>query len=175
MRDNYSMYGVDGYYKNIKNYTNPHMEQIKTLLVRNLDKINGLNVLDMCCGSGDVTTTLLNNGIMNVKGSDKYTKSIYIENTGKKCLELSFKDILGGNMNGFFSTIICSFALHLVDEKDLMMLVLELFRHTGTLIIISPHKRPFLDKIHSIDLIYQDHSLTSRGKRVYFKVYKESE
>jgi 2-polyprenyl-3-methyl-5-hydroxy-6-metoxy-1,4-benzoquinol methylase len=172
IREEYLRNGVEGYYKHIKDYSNPHIEQIKELLIRNIGRIKLDNILDMCCGSGEVTKILLNNGINDIKGSDKYTQSIYTKNTEKLCLDLSFKDILARKLSGNFSTIICSFALHLVDEKDLRMITYELFNHTENLIIISPHKRPFLDKLPNVKLVHKDFSLTSKGKKVHLRIYK---
>lgn len=173
IREEYSRKGVEGYYKDIKDYTNPHIEQIRELLIRNMGRIKLDNILDMCCGAGEVTTTLLSHGINHIKGSDKYTQTIYIKNTGKECIDLSFKDILARKLNENFSTIICSFALHLVDERNLKMIVYELFRHTDNLIIISPHKRPFLDRLPNINLIHRDFTLTPRGKKVYLRIYRQ--
>ena len=174
MREKYVLYGVDNYYKNnCMEYKNPHEYMIKKLLVKNIDKFNSTNVLDLCCGGGEVTLALLENNINNIRGSDAYTYRLYEKNTNKECIKLSFKDILRGNMSGHYSTIICSFAFHLIKEKNLLMIVNEIFRHTDKLILITPHKRPFISKINGIELEYLDYSLTTRGKRVYFKLYNK--
>ena len=171
IREQYFDNGVAGYYKNIQNYHNPHIKQITELLTNNLDKIKRGNILDMCCGSGEVTKILLDNQINKIKGSDKYTGALYIKNTSKDFMDLSFKDILSGKLCENFSTIICSFALHLVNDRDLRMIIVELFRHTGRLIIIAPHKRPFIER-YGVNLRYTAHSFTPRGKKVYMRVYE---
>ena len=130
--------------------------------------------MDLCCGGGEVTKVLLERGFKNIKGTDPYMFKAYINNTKKQCTNLSFKDILQGKMTGRYTTIICSFALHLVDERDLFMIVNELFRHTETIVIIAPHKRPFLDRIEGVNLKFLDYSLTSKGKKVYLRAYEKT-
>lgn len=172
MRKNYEKYGVENYYKmNSDKYTNLHEPQIRDLLIRNFNKFNFNSVLDLCCGSGEVTKILLEKGVKNIKGADPYTFELYIKNTKKSCIKLSFKDILGGKLNENYTSIICSFAFNLIKEKDLFMIVNELFRHTKKLIIISPHKRPFLDRIKGVKLKLSDYSLTPKGKKVYLSAY----
>lgn len=175
MRENYETHGVDNYYKkNSEEYTNPHEAQIRDLLVRNISKINCGSVLDLCCGGGEVTKILIENGVENIIGTDPYMCKLYIKNTRKHCVNLSFKDILAGKLEGSYDIIICSFALHLVNKKDLFMIVNELFRHTKTIAIIAPHKRPFLEKINGVSLNFSDYSTTQKGKKVYLRIYKSS-
>ena len=173
MHENYEKHGVEGYYlKNSENYINLHEPQIKDLLIKNINKFNFNSVLDLCCGGGEVTTVLLENGIKNIEGADPYTSNLYTKNTGKPCINLSFKDILGGKLRKDYDIIICSFAFHLIEEKDLFTLVNNLFQHTKTLIIIAPHKRPFLEKVKNVNLKLLDYSLTSKGKKVYLRAYE---
>lgn len=173
MRENYIEYGVEDYYKNkSEEYINPHESQVRDLLLRNFDKFNFNSVLDLCCGGGEVTKVLLEKGVKNIEGADPYTFELYIKKNKKFCINLSFKDILNGKMIGNYNTIICSFAFHLINKKDLFMIIHELFRHTKTIIIISPTKKPDIKNIDDIKLNFLDYSLTPRGKKVYLKVYE---
>lgn len=172
IREEYEINGVEEYYKHLSNYVNPHINQITELLTRNINRVNPTRVLDLCCGGGEVTSILLNNDINNVIGSDEYTMENYVKNTKKDCFRLSFKDIMADRLEGYFSTIICSFALHLVKEKDLKMLISKLFLHTNKLIVISPHKRPFIDRVEGVYLTHLDFVKTYKGKKVYLKIYR---
>ncbi len=172
MYRNYQEHGVENYYREKwREYKNFHESNIKELLIRNIGRFKSDCILDLCSGGGEVTKVLLEKGINNISGADPYTFNLYIKNTGKECIDLSFKDILRGRMDKRYTTIICSFALHLVDEKSLSMVVNELFKHTETFIIIAPHKRPFLERIKGVNLIFSDYSLTHKGKKVYMRGY----
>lgn len=173
MRKNYEKDGVDNYYKkNSEGYINLHEEQIRKLIINNINRFRIGSILDLCCGGGEVTKVLIENGIDKVEGSDPYTYDLYKNNTDKKCMELSFKNILQGKLKKSYDIIVCSFALHLIDEKDLFSIVNELFNHTRKIIIISPHKRPFLEQINGVKLLLVDYTLTSKGKKVYLRIYE---
>ena len=74
MRTNYEEKGVEDFYKdNCNEYKNLHESQIKELLIKNLHRIDCDCVLDLCCGGGEVTKVLLENGIKNIFGADPYT------------------------------------------------------------------------------------------------------
>ena len=68
--------------------------------------------------------------------------------------------------------MISSFALHLCPLDQLVPLVWQLFRCTEQLVILTPHKRPELEKIAGIELSFEDLIRTDRGKRIRFKVYR---
>ncbi len=173
--EKYKEQGVQSYYeKNNKNYSNPHESQVRELLIKNINKFDCGRVLDLCCGGGEVTKVLLEKGVKNIEGADPYTSELYIKTTGKPCYILSFKDILKGKLNKSYTSIFCSFAFHLIKEKDLFMIVNELFRHTKTLILITPHKRPFIDIFNGVKLIFSDCSLTPKGKKVYLRMYDKT-
>ncbi len=74
-------------------------------------------------------------------------------------------------MEGIFSSIICSFAMHLCPEQDLFALVSQLFSHSGNIIIITPHKRPVLEELDGVELEFEDFVLTEIGKKVRLKSY----
>jgi hypothetical protein len=134
-------------------------------------------------------------------GTDPFTFKLYEKNTGCPCLPLSFDDIVKGklafyqNYNGEiqkikfktrsitssstqtklpFSSIICSFAMHLCDEKQLYPLVNQLFTYSKNIIIITPHKRPALETLTNVMLNFDDFVLTERGKKVFLKSYSNT-
>jgi hypothetical protein len=73
-----------------------------------------------------------------------------------------------------FSSIICSFAMHLCDEKQLYPLVNQLFTYSENIIIITPHKRPALETLTNVTLNFDDFVLTERGKKVFLKSYSNT-
>lgn len=144
VRQGYELYGIEGYYEKVKdNYLNPKAEIVRELVQygeRTWDY--GNKILDMCCGSGEVTLSLKNN--YEVLGLDCYTYELYKKNTHKQCLQINFDDIVLGKLYGYkFDTIISSFALHLCEESKLDYLLWQLGLVCQQLIIITPHKRPY--------------------------------
>jgi len=175
IRNLYKVFGVKKYYEeHAHEYENPHAPQIRRLLKQNEKLINYTRVLDLACGNGEVTKVLKELGYENMEGADPYTWKKYHALTAQHSYNLSFQDVIRGQLEGRFSAIISSFAMHLVPPKNLYMLVHELFRHTDTVVIITPHKQPKLEKIKGVILSHQDFTLTPRGKKVYLKVYKHA-
>lgn len=175
IRNLYSEQGIEGYYKNAGGcYENPHFQQVKALLQQSEQGINYTNVLDFCCGSGEVSRVLVEMGYPLPYASDPYTQGAYRKNFSQDCWNLSFEDVIKGKLNGQFSSIICSFAMHLCPEKQLYPLVYQLFQCTAQLVIITPHKRPVLEKLDNIELVFTDFALTERGKKVFLKLYQFS-
>lgn len=162
VRNGYSELGVDNYYLLHKDdYCNPHFDVIREMLLR--EKITG-NVLDLCCGSGEVSKVLKGCFII---GSDPYTYNLYKKNTGYSCYSFSFLDIAQGKLsseNIYFDYIICSFALHLCPVSLLPMVLYELSRVSEKLIILSPHKRPYIKEYWVLKRSYV-------YKRVHFREY----
>lgn len=145
IRSKYQQYGVDKYYQYHSNeYKNPHIKQIQYSLDK--IKVDLSSVLDLSCGGGEVTSYLVKKGYNNIIGSDPYTCDLYKKNTNKKCLKLSFDDILSGKLDKKFSTIICSFALHLCKESKINTLLYQLSSICDYLVVISPNKKPNIDK-----------------------------
>jgi hypothetical protein len=131
-------------------------------------------------------------------GTDPFTFKLYEKNTGCPCLPLSFEDIVKGKLAFYqnfegeiqkikyktrnfassisepFSSIICSFAMHLCDEKQLYPLVNQLFTYSKNMIIITPHKRPALETLTNVTLNFEDFVLTERGKKVFLKSYSNT-
>jgi len=167
----YEKYGVDTYYKNhSKEYENPHKKEIidiiKNIEIKHTDKI-----LDLSCGDGLITETLLELGYNNIKGCDPYMCDIYKKKTKKECYNYDFIDIINNKMTEQFDIVICSFALHLCDEKNLFSLInqLKYFNNIKKLYIITPHKKPNLNNICSLDKTFITKTL--KGKKIYLKIY----
>ena len=85
-----------------------------------MKKCIGENILDLCCGSGEITLSLPN---YNVIGLDPYTNKSYYNRTRKNSLNLTFQDIANGKLENNFDCIICSYALHLCDKSLLPLLL----------------------------------------------------
>jgi SAM-dependent methyltransferase len=169
VRNEYAKIGVENYYKkHSKDYRNPHEKIVHKLLeiAENKNYI-GRNVIDLCCGSGEVTLGLKQYN-HKITGVDPYTNLAYYNRTGCKAINLSFKDIVRGKLKEHCDTIICSFALHLCEKSMLPFLLYRLGEITDTLIIISPHKRPDCDRIASWILV--DDIIVDRVRmKVYMK------
>lgn len=167
VRNGYAQYGVEKYYETHKNdYRNPHEHIVKKLIHRMQKRgIVGERVLDLCCGSGEVTMALKG---CDVIGVDPYTANAYYNRTGKEVIPLSFKDIARGKLTGEFDSVICSFALHLCPNSLLPMVLWRLGEITSTLIVITPHKRPYCDTIYGWILV--EEILSNRVRlRVYYR------
>ncbi|MFN3266277.1 MAG: class I SAM-dependent methyltransferase [Deinococcales bacterium] len=145
IRPKYEQIGVDGYYATHgSSYRNPHEKQIHILLETMLPHLNLENVLDLACGSGEVTTKLLEHGA-SVSGVDPYTAEAYFLRTGLQAERLSFADIAAGLLLGRrYSLVICSFALHLCAVSRLPTVCYQLAQVSHQLLLLSPHKRPIL-------------------------------
>lgn len=173
IRNEYDEHGVAGYYQQSgSQYENPHFPQIRTLLSQNEHRIDYKNILDFCCGSGEVSRVLQEMGYPLPYASDPYTQAAYRSHFSQDCWNFTFEDVIKGKLEGQFSSIICSFAMHLCPEKQLYPLVYQLFQHTSQLIIITPHKRPELEKLNNVVLEFSDFTLTERGKKVFLKSYR---
>jgi trans-aconitate methyltransferase len=169
----YDTYGPDGYYQQFAaDYDNPHLPEIKALLEKNLYRLDTTAVLDLAAGTGEVTQVLLEHGITDVQGIDPYTYIIYTEKTGRPCTTESFMDILKDGLDRPYSLIVCSFAMHLCPLKDLFSLTWQLFQSAPVLVIITPHKRPELELLPGIELLWTDETETIRGKKVRMKAYQ---
>ncbi len=145
IRDSYQTIGVVPFYqKHGSTYTNPHEQDICKCLdaVLNVWKPKIDNVLDLACGSGEITTHLKTS---NVVGTDPYTQEAYFKRTGRMPLLYSFEDITKGALDGWnFDLIICSFAMHLLEPSRLPDLCYALTQISSKLLIISPHKKPVI-------------------------------
>lgn len=156
VREGYQELGVEGYYqKNAMTYSNPHREIINNLLNKflfhemELDK--DARILDLCCGSGEVTNYLKERGFNNVVGLDPYTYDLYKNKTNQPCLKMDFKDIANSKLvNEKFDIIFCSFALHLAEPSMLPMILYNLKQSSDNLVIITPHKKPDIKDFYTL-------------------------
>jgi len=172
IRIKYEKLGVEKYYKKYAfKYTNPHFLQIEELLINNEKHIDYSKVLDFCAGGGEASKVLQELGYKGMMGSDPFTHKLYKRNVKRPCEKWSFEEVIRQKMTGDYSSIICSFGMHLCEEKKLYPLTLELFQHAPTLVIITPHKRPILEEITGIEKVHEDFALTPKGKKVRLKVY----
>jgi SAM-dependent methyltransferase len=147
IRPQYEALGVAGFYEQFgATYSNPHEPQIKVLLERLISEWNLdlTGVLDLACGSGEVSSVILKRGGM-VTGIDPFTFDAFRARTGLEAEQFSFEDIADGALEGRrFSLIVCSFALHLAEASRLPTVAFQLAQTADTLLILTPHKRPNL-------------------------------
>lgn len=149
IRHRYEAEGVEGFYaKQGAAYRNPHEPVIHKLIgevVRHW-QLDLDSVLDLACGSGEVTLALRELGAGRIDGIDPYTGAAYLERTGREAERYRFEDIAAGILEGrHYRLVVCSFALHLLDESWLPALLFHLARLTDRLLILTPHKRPELN------------------------------
>jgi SAM-dependent methyltransferase len=148
VRKAYEQYGVSGYYEQFGDaYRNPHEAAIRSALHEGLSRwqVDVSRVLDLACGSGEVTLVLQELGCTSIDGIDPYTAEAYRVRTGKQAEAFSFEQIAEGGLEGRqYSLIVCSYALHLLPASRLPVLAYQLHRLAAALIIITPHKRPQL-------------------------------
>jgi len=148
IRKKYERYSVTGFYQQFgDDYRNPHEPAINRMIQLAVQKwpLDLQKVLDLACGSGEVTLALHNLGYDNIDGIDPYTYNAYWQRTGKKAETYSFEDIGTGMLWGrYYSLIICSFALHLLSASRLPIVAYHLSTIADSLVIITPHKRPHL-------------------------------
>ncbi|MEO1516989.1 MAG: class I SAM-dependent methyltransferase [Bacteroidota bacterium] len=174
IRNQYDKLGVEGYYQQHgQAYENPHFPYVRQLLLQNRERIDCTHALDFCCGSGEVSRVLLEMGEQTFAASDPYTQAAYRQQLGRDCWSHSFEDVIRGQLEGTFSAVICSFAMHLCPPKQLYPLAHALLTHSPLLVIITPHKRPQLETISGIELAFEDFVLTQeKGKKVRLKAYR---
>ncbi len=175
IRNQYQEMGVEQFYmKNGTEYSNPHFLFIEELLIRNKDRIDYSNALDLCCGAGEVSLILRDQFNEISFASDPFTQNAFKKNLKRECFSWSFDDIITKGIEQKFTVVICSFAMHLCKAEKLYPLVSQIFKSTEELIILTPHKRPALEKLTGVVLNYKDFVLTERGKKVRLKSYSHS-
>lgn len=146
IRHQYERSGVRGYYEaEGATYRNPHDAAVCAVVSQcvarwNLDLSN---VLDLACGSGEVTLALRGAGCDSIEGVDPFTGRAYLERTGLQARELSFEQIAAGALEGeCHSLIVCSYALHLLEKSRLPGVLVQLAMAAPVLLVLTPHKRP---------------------------------
>jgi SAM-dependent methyltransferase len=150
IRPAYDALGSDEFYRRSgATYRNPHEVTIAALIGQCVEAwpIDVTDVLDLACGSGEVTVALLGlEGVRSIHGVDPYTGAAYAERTGATAEELTFADIAAGALaKRSWSTVFCSFALHLCETSRLPVVCSRLAEIGGNLVVITPHKRPVID------------------------------
>jgi len=138
--------GVQTFYQNFgESYRNPHEASIIKIIEAMLSvcRPDFSKVLDLACGSGEVTLALKALGYNHVEGIEPYTFKAYFERTGKHAEQYRFEEIENGVLSDRrYTTIICSFALHLVQPSRLPTLLYQLSQIAPSLLVITPHKKP---------------------------------
>jgi SAM-dependent methyltransferase len=152
-RKKYSQ-GVPEYYTKCSRYSNPHSIKFDGLIKKLLlwlpynlyEKSKETPVLDLACGSGEVTKVLVANGIGNVVGLDPFLAEQFASETGKSVFNNSFEDICRGvvPLAANYSIVICSYALHLCGDSLLPLLLDSLKNITSYLCVITPHGLPLI-------------------------------
>jgi SAM-dependent methyltransferase len=148
IRNEYKEHSVKGFYEKFGDeYKNPHEPTIVKVLQLAAAKwqLDCRKVLDLACGSGEVTLALKNLGVSDIDGIDPYTYNAYLKRTGQAAEVYTFEDITSGALcDRDYSLIVCSFAMHLLAESRLPVLAYQLRRIADSLMIITPNKRPHL-------------------------------
>jgi SAM-dependent methyltransferase len=148
IRSAYERYGVAGFYQRFGDtYRNPHEAAIRTALPLALTRWDLAldRVLDLACGSGEITLALQELGCSSIDGIDPYTYQAYAERTGRTAERYTFEQIAAGALAGrAYDTIVCSFALHLLALSRLPALAAQLSLIGDALLVLTPHKRPQL-------------------------------
>lgn len=150
IRNKYQEFGgVDKYYSEYGDeYVNPHLSYIKDIIQEIIDEdiVDLSDCLDMSCGNGEITNILVNNGVRNIEATDPYLCKNYRKSHNFTCLDLSFKDIMMGSLKDKqYSTIFCSYALHLSDKSILPELLWNLSLISKYFVVISPNKNTNVD------------------------------
>jgi SAM-dependent methyltransferase len=150
IRPAYDDLGSDEFYRRSgATYRNPHESTVSALVEQVVATwpIDVTDVLDLACGSGEVTLALLGlDRVRSIHGIDPYTGAAYTERTGATAEVLTFSEIAAGALEmRSWSTIFCSFALHLCETSRLPVLCSRLAEIGGNLVVITPHKRPVID------------------------------
>lgn len=146
IRKEYEQHGAEAYYQQHgAEYRNPHEAAVAAALKAAIAhwQPDMSHVLDLACGSGEVTLVLRELGCDNITGIDPYTGEAYFSRTGLTALEHTFEAIAGGAISDLrFSLIVCSYALHLVPASWLPAVAVALAQAAPALLILTPHNRP---------------------------------
>jgi len=157
IREKYEEHGAAEYYRKFGDaYRNPHEPEIQDVISEALKTwpLDLSNVLDLAAGSGEVTRALAEHHDGKITGIDPFTAGAYAQRTGKPAEKFDFAQIAAGVLEGRrYSLIVCSFALHLCEPSRLPALAYRLAQISNNLLIITPHKRPHIDREWGWDLV----------------------
>lgn len=142
--------GATGWYEEHgSQYRNPHelavRSMIGALFAESPELFRSGRILDLACGSGEVTLALIESGVVTdrIDACDPYTAEAFHKRTGKSVESWSFRDVATGILAGReWETVVCSYALHLCEPTWLAAVCLQLSLVASNLVIITPHKRP---------------------------------
>ena len=162
--------GATGYYADEgARYVNPHDGGVREMLARatrdwpelwgmgKSDDFNdddadgdefGDRILDLSCGSGEVTSALVAAGVplSRIDACDPYTHEAYRKRVGTECERWSFEDVARGAVaDRRWRVVVCSFAMHLCARDYLPTLCVMLACSAKHLVLLTPHKRPVID------------------------------
>jgi 2-polyprenyl-3-methyl-5-hydroxy-6-metoxy-1,4-benzoquinol methylase len=147
-RDKYKNTVADYYSQNGNTYSNPHEKALTTCIKHSITKWQPdlSNVLDLACGSGEVTLVLRELNATTITGIDPFTQAAYLARTGQTAEPHTFAQIAAGSLaERRYSLVVCSYALHLAEVSRLPQLMIALSQITNTFIIYSPHKKPIIN------------------------------
>jgi len=171
IRHQYEDLGVDRFYTSHGgDYVNPHEDQLRIGLKRSLTtwlvnkSIPTLpeTVMDLACGSGEVTRVLQGHPLLSqactIFGVDPYTSASYQAKTSCTCFEYTFEQLATEQPEHLKAAlIICSYALHLVDTSYLHGLLQYFASAIGAqhLIVVTPHKNPQINESMGWELVQE--------------------
>lgn len=148
LRCQYEQHGVENYYAQFGvEYRNPHEPIIAEVLREAVSRWSPdiSSVLDLACGSGEISLALRELGAEHIDGIDPFTGEAYLARTGKHAEAFRFEDVAAGALSERrYSLVACSFAMHLLEESWLPSLLFQLGEISDSLLILTPHKRPEL-------------------------------
>lgn len=150
IRHAYEKYGVNGYYSQYgSDYRNPHEDRLKSVVRQMIERWEiqpTERLLDLACGSGEITLMLHELNFHFIDGVDPYTSEAYEKRVGQPIhAKWTFEQIADGCLEAqgeSYDTIICSFAAHLISPSYLPLVMIQLRFVARKLIILTPHKRP---------------------------------
>ncbi len=147
VRPGYDSLGPAGYYAtHAADYANPHEPIVRRLVESWIDRRQAspeTRILDLACGSGEITSVFRGRGFENVTGVDPFTGPAFLARTGLEALPHDFVAISKGVLDDHsFDAIFCSFALHLAEPGLLPQVCQRLAAISPVLVIVTPHKRP---------------------------------
>lgn len=149
VRRGYEEHGVNGYYAQFGAvYRNPHEDTVREIILQLVERWKlqrTERILDLACGSGEVTLVLEALGFQKIDGIDPYTAEAYEERVRRSIFgKWTFEQIADGCMaeEGVYDTIVCSFAAHLISPSYLPVVMQQLKYIGRKLVILTPHKRP---------------------------------
>lgn len=79
----------------------------------------------------------------SIDACDPYTGEAFQRRTGTPAEAHSFEDVASGALCGRdYTLVVCSFAMHLLDESWLPALCSQLAQVADQMLILTPHKVP---------------------------------